>query len=93
MPTVWRYTVRELVAAAEGYRWRERQAWERAAWQTSYLLRAWIPNAPTPQQLLGEADPGDAEQALEALTGATLSPVEQLDRAFARQKAGAHGAR
>lgn len=95
MPRLWRLTVRELGAVAEGYQWRDRQAWERQAWLASVLLRAWVQNAPSPQQLLGDPSAVDAESAFEELTGGTPS-VAHLDAAYARQarlKAGNHGAR
>lgn len=88
MASLWRHTVRDLVAAAEGFQWRERHAWERQAWLASVLLHAWVKDAPSPQALLGEVpDPQAAEQALEALTGHAPSSVEQLDAAYQRQAA------
>lgn len=97
MPALWRYTLREFVDAAEGARWRDRQALERLAWQTAYLLRAWVKNAPTAAELLGESTSTDAEAALEELAGAPQpSAVQQLDAAYAKQaalKAGTNGDR
>jgi len=54
-----------LAEQVEGLKWRERQAWERTAWQTAILLRKFGDHF-TPQQLLGDVVT-DPEAALEAL--------------------------
>jgi len=80
---LWRYTLRDLMEQAEGYRWRERQAWERLAWQTSILLHAWVKDAPSPQQLLGQTVT-DPEAAMAKIVG-ELDSLAALDRAYQLQ--------
>jgi hypothetical protein len=78
-------TVRELVEAAKGYEWRERRALERQAWLASVLLHAWVSNAPTPQQLLGDPLPvEESEAALDKFLGAKPDTTA-FDAALARQ--------
>jgi hypothetical protein len=90
-------TVRDLIEQVEALQWRERQAVERTAWQTAWLLQAmetagWIRNAPTMQQLLAPAVV-DSETALDRLTGEAPTSLAALDGALAVQAARkvAHG--
>ena len=75
--------------AAEGMRWRERQAWERTAQLTAWLLQAWCRDAPTAAQLLGDVVVTDPEAALDRLAGTAENPREvslrALDAAYAQQ--------
>lgn len=83
--TVWRFTLRDLAEQVEGLKWRERQAWERTAWQTAILLRKFGDHF-TPQQLLGDVVT-DPEAALEAIVeGDTAeSRLARLDAILAAQ--------
>lgn len=95
---LWRCTIRELLEQAEGARWREHRAMQRQAWLASNLLRAWVPNAPSPQQLLGEPTvaPEDAETKLLTLLGEDPRQlaVQTLGAAYQKQAAWrAHGDR
>jgi len=69
------------VECAEGYRWRERQAWERTAWQTAILLQKFGDQI-TAAQLLGDTPVTDPEAALDALVAGRQDSLTALDRAY-----------
>ena len=78
-------TLRDLQEHAEGVRWREKRLWEREAWLASVLLHAWIRNAPSPKELLGERVV-DAEASLEAVVGGgAQASLDMLDKAYEKQ--------
>lgn len=79
-------TLRDLLEHADGARWRERRAWERQAWLASILLQAWVKNAPSAKELLGDSmTPDAAEVALESLTGTAAGSLAALDAAYVQQ--------
>lgn len=80
-------TLRDLVETAEGARWRERQAWERTAWQTSILLQKFGDRI-SPAELLGDiSTTQDPEALLERLVEGESAETKlaRLDRILAAQ--------